>query len=39
MTEFPSDHAGFFGDEHGQQGEPEAFAEVADCARVLASTR
>ena len=25
VTEFPSHHAGFLGDEHGQQGEPEAF--------------
>ena len=25
VTELPSHHAGFLGDEHGQQGEPEAF--------------
>lgn len=25
-TMFPSDHAGFLGDEYGQHGDPEAFA-------------
>ena len=28
VTQFPSGHGGFLGGEHGQQGEPEAFADV-----------
>ena len=32
---FPGDHGGYFGGEHGQQGEPEAFA--AKLREVLAS--
>jgi pimeloyl-ACP methyl ester carboxylesterase len=36
VTEFPSHHGGFLGDEYGQQGQPEAFAsrlrEVLDGA-------
>jgi hypothetical protein len=28
LVEFPSGHGGFQGDEYGQRGEPEAFAET-----------
>ncbi len=33
LVEFPSGHGGFMGDEYGQRGEPEAFAETL--TRVL----
>jgi pimeloyl-ACP methyl ester carboxylesterase len=37
LVEFPSGHGGFLGDEYGQRGEPEAFAETL--TRVLAAGR